>query len=115
MTEPRSTHSAVREIVDELQVQAWLARREFREPSLHEPETHEEATALARLRDEVRLQIHLGKLDARDEYEHLEGRWRYLMRNNVEPVANSAAKDLEIAAHDLLREIRDGYHKLLGR
>lgn len=45
--------------LDELAVQAWLARAELREPSLREPAAREELAALARIRDELALQASL--------------------------------------------------------
>ena len=114
MSDDRESHSVLKELTDELQVQAWLARREWQEPSVREPGTQNEASALARMRDEIRVQLHLGKLDARDEFQKIEKRWQHLMDNDIEPAANVVAEELEEAFHDVLREIRDGYQRLLG-
>ncbi|MCB9689212.1 MAG: hypothetical protein H6738_11510 [Alphaproteobacteria bacterium] len=99
--------SAFERAVDELQLQAWLARAEFRHPSLHEEQTREEVGALARTRDELRLQVALGKLEARDEWETLEKAW-----GRVKHKAGLAADDAEETMHDLLAHIRDGYQRL---
>ncbi|MEZ4320688.1 MAG: hypothetical protein R3F61_24620 [Myxococcota bacterium] len=115
MTDDRTTHSTLGELADELRLQAWLARKEFADPSLHDPEVHAEASALARMRDEIRVQLHLGELDARDQFEKVEATWASLMRNDIQPAADGLAVDLENAAHDLLREIRDAYHGLLKK
>ena len=99
--------SAFERAVDELQLQAWLARAEFRHPSLHEEKTKEEVGALARTRDELRLQLALGKLEARDEWETLEKAWA-----GVKHQAGLAADDAGESMHDLLARIRDGYQRL---
>jgi hypothetical protein len=96
-----------RRAVDDLELQAWLARAEFRNPSLHDPDTQAEVGALARMRDELRLQLALGKLEARDEWDQLEQRW-----TRVKAVANETAQQVGETVHDLLRDIRDGYQKL---
>jgi predicted component of type VI protein secretion system len=95
------------QLVDELGLQAWLAGAELRNPSLQHPETREEVDALALARDELRLQLHLGRLEARAEFEQLEGRWRQLKQ-----LAARTADDAEEKVHDVLRQIRDGYRKL---
>ena len=92
---------------DELKLQAWLARAEFRNPSLTEPGTREEVDALAHLRDELRLQLHLGRLEAREEFGRLEQRWQ-----RFKEVAQATMEDAEESLHDVLRDIRDGYHHL---
>lgn len=101
--------SAVDRAVDELQLQAWLARAEFRNPSLHDEGTRREVDALARTRDELRLQLALGKLEARDEWTHLESAW-----GRVKHKATLAADDAEETLHDVLASIRDGYRRLRG-
>ena len=93
--------------VDELELQAWLARAEFRNPSLHDPTTRTEVNALASLRDELRVQLALGKLDARDEFEAMEKKWQAL-----KSAADRTTHDVGETLHDLLRDIRDGYGKL---
>jgi hypothetical protein len=99
----------VRRAADELELQAWLARAEFRNPSLNDPKTREEAGALARMRDELLLQLSLGKLEAKDEWERLEQRW-----TRVKSVANDTAQQVGESVHDLLKDIREGYQKLRG-
>lgn len=98
--------SAVERVVDELEVQAWLARAEFQHPSLHEPAVREEVSALARIRDELRLQMALGKLEARDEFEVLEKNWEKL-----KSAASKAATEAGESITDLVTQIRDGYKK----
>ncbi|MEQ1503620.1 MAG: hypothetical protein ABMB14_15385 [Myxococcota bacterium] len=95
--------------VDELELQAWLARAEFTHPSLRDPQTRSEADALARLRDELRLQLHLGKLEAKEEFQGVEERWSALKR-----IASTAASEAEEKVHDVLAQIRDRYTRLRG-
>jgi hypothetical protein len=96
--------------VDELELQAWLGRAEFRNPSLHDPKTRGEVDALARMRDELRVQLALGKLEARKEWEQLEQRWA-----KVKDIAGRTAADVEESVHDLLKQIRDGYQQLRNK
>lgn len=69
---------------------------------------------LRRLRDELRVQVHLGVADAKDLWESLEHRFgelesraRRLARGAEEPL-----EDIGEAAQLLLEEIRDGYRRL---
>lgn len=101
------------ELADELQLQAWLARKELTNPSLKRDDLHEQATVLARMRDELRLQLHLGKLEARDEFERIEERWRKLLKTDLEPEIDTIAEGVGELAHQLLGEIRKGYHALV--
>ena len=102
-----SKETPLNRTVDELELQAWLARAEFRNPSLHEAAKKSEVDALARLRDELRVQLALGRLDARDEWAHLESRWA-----KVKQVAESVAHEAGESLHDVLHDIREGYRKL---
>jgi hypothetical protein len=107
MTERRKGTEMLEQLGDELKLQAWLAGAELRHPSLRDAPLRAEVDALARLRDELRLQLHLGKLDAKDEFQHLEGRWRQLMQAAAETAGGAVA-----SLRDLVREIRDGYRGL---
>ena len=102
-----TTGGAAERVVDELKLQAWLARAEFRNASMSEPGVREEVSSLLSLRDELALQVHLGQAEARDEWAHLEGRWA-----KVKHTAESATSDIQESMHDLLRTIRDGYQKI---
>ena len=93
---------------DELEVQAWLARAEWSHPSLRRAETRREVDLLAGLRDELRVQLHLGQLEAGGAFEALEERWRRLK----EAAALAAGDEEDV--HGLLREIREGYRRMLG-
>jgi len=89
---------------DELKLQAWLARAEFRNPSLRQ-----EAFGLAQVRDELRVQLHLGKMEARDEFDALEARWLDL-KNRV----NTATEPVVDDVRALLKDIREGYRIIRG-
>jgi hypothetical protein len=94
--------------IDELEVQGWLARAEFRNPSVKDhAAARAEVGSLARLRDELRLQASLGKLEAREKWEVLEQRWGRLKAS-----AERATDDAGESFHDLLNEIREGYEAL---
>ncbi len=110
MSEEDSEHSetsVLKQLGDELQLQAWLAGAELRNPSLAQPGVRDEVDLLARLRDELRVQIHLGKLEATEEFEQLEHRWV-----RIKSMATAAADEAGESLHDLLRDIRDGYQRL---
>ena len=77
---------------------------------------------LKRQRDELKLQMHLGGKDARDEWEKLEATWADL-EERAEPLSGAVkeaaaatgeqAKKVTGAAMDLAaREISAGYEKL---
>jgi hypothetical protein len=109
MAQDREGTDMLEQLGDELKLQAWLAAREIAKPSLNDTSTRTEVDALARLRDELRLQLHLGKLEAKDEFHRLEERWRGLMAAAVESASDAAGR-----VRGLLGEIRDGYRALRG-
>lgn len=100
--DPSHDPSLLETLADELKLQAWLRDAEVRNPS-----EHQEVNALAQWRDELRLQLHLGTLEAKDEFEKVEAVWRDV-KHRVERAAEGAEEGL----HDLLRRIRDGYQQL---
>jgi hypothetical protein len=108
MTDKRESTDAFGQMADELRLQAWLARAEFKNPSLNDPDTRSEVDAMAALRDELRLQLHLGRMEVRDEWQRMEDRWRRLKH-----AANLAADDAGDTIKELLDGLRDGYRKLL--
>ena len=110
-SEPRPGEvDLLKQLGDELGLQAWLAGAELRNPSLHRAETRNEVEALLCVRDELRVQLHLGKLEAVEEFARVEARWQRL-----KSVAARAADDAEEKLHDVLGQIRDGYRALLSR
>jgi len=105
----RKVEGAIDQMTDELRLQAWLAAADFKNPSLSEPETREEIDALAAIRDHFRLQMHLGRMEARDEWHKAEGYWRDLKHK-----ASDGAGEVGAGVRELLRRIRAGYDKLEG-
>ena len=74
----------------------------------------DEFEALKRVRDELRVQIHLAKADARDlwdrterKLEEVEGKLRLVSKGAEEPL-----QDVAEAARGLLREVREGYRRI---
>ena len=67
-------------------------------------ELQKSAAALRALRDELRVQIHLGRLEAKDEWRRLEPR--------LESVLEQAAKDVSEASRTAVKELTDAARKL---
>lgn len=65
-------------------------------------------------RDELHLQIHLAKADARDEWEKAEKKWRTL-KKKVETAARegkAASRDVGAAAKLLVDELKEAYTRI---
>jgi len=76
-----------------------------------------ELDELRRIRDELRVRIHLGKADAKDLWDRLEHRF-----TDLEAHAKRAAQRTEAPIHELgdaarhlVEELRSGYRDLRGR
>lgn len=71
----------------------------------------EEVDDLRRVRDELRVQLHLGKEEAREHWEALEKRWQHLEARLklVREGSRESAEDIREAARMLVEEIRRGY------
>jgi len=69
---------------------------------------------LRQARDELRVQMHLAKADARDEWESLESKWDDFEQklDKVEDVAEDAAEDVGKALSALGDEIKSGYERI---
>lgn len=103
-TEDRNGNVAA-QLADELKLQAWLAKAELDHPSLRDVSA--EANKLAEVRDELRLQLHLGRMEAGEEWQAAEAGWnRFMARANTK--AQVANEELQ----GLLKGIRDGYERL---
>ncbi len=74
-----------------------------------------------RTRDELRLQAHLGKEEAKDEaterWHALEDKWRALnqRRSEIAEVAEDAGEGVLEGLKLSLEELRDGYERLRKR
>ena len=69
---------------------------------------------LAQVRDELRLQAHLGKTEMRDELEALEPKWHEL-RMKLEKAEDATIETGEYvgaAVRLLMDELRDGYERI---
>ena len=66
--------------------------------------------ALRQLRDELRVQIHLARADALDEWERAEAKWHRVQSqlSMSETGAKKAAKEASAAWRQLVREMSDG-------
>lgn len=115
MTNQQRRDSVLGQLTDGLKLQAHLAKMEATNPSGQALGLHREASALAQMRDTLRVQIHLGQLEAKDEWNNAEDRWRTFVQRDLTPATKTVATAAEQAAHDLLHEIREAYHVLLGR
>jgi hypothetical protein len=69
---------------------------------------------LARLRDELRLELHLMRAEARDEWHRLEDRWPELERASaeIEDAAGVVAEEVRLAAARVAEELTAGYERL---
>jgi CBS domain-containing protein len=70
--------------------------------------------ALRQIRDELRVQIHLARADALDEWEKAEAKW-YRVQSQLsmsEATAAKAAKDATVAWKQLVREMGEGYARV---
>jgi ElaB/YqjD/DUF883 family membrane-anchored ribosome-binding protein len=80
------------------------------------PKSYDELVSdLQQLRDELRLQIHLGSKEAQDEYEKLEQKWDELMQEG-QPLAEAVsdtAKNVGAAVDLAASELKQGYEKIL--
>ncbi len=70
-----------------------------------------ELESLERLRDELRLQIHLGKAEAKERWEELEQKYRDA-EAKVRAVASEPIQEIADATRSLLDEIREGYQRI---
>lgn len=69
---------------------------------------------IARMRDEIKLHIHLGKAETRDLFAELERKWETL-QHRLKPVKEAtreAAADVGQAVGSLLEELYAGYKKV---
>ncbi len=70
-------------------------------------ELERSAALLRALRDEVRVQLHLARLDAKDEWRRLEPR--------LESALEQAATDVSDASRTAVAEVTDAVRKLRDR
>lgn len=70
-----------------------------------------EVDSLRGIRDELRLQMHLGRAEAREHFEGLEQRWSHLEAKlrQLRDASREELDDVGAAARMLVDEIREGY------
>ena len=103
-----SNVSVLKQLGDELQLQIWLAGAEIRHPSAHLSEVLGDARGLAGIRDELRVQRHLGRLEATQGLERLEERW-----HKFKELGARTSDDAQEGIRVVLRQIREGYAEIM--
>ena len=70
--------------------------------------------SLKRLRDELRLKIHLGSKEAQDQYDALEQKWDQMMKDSqpVKDAVSDTARGVGVAAELAADELKSGYEKI---
>jgi SMC interacting uncharacterized protein involved in chromosome segregation len=65
-------------------------------------------------RDELRVRMHLGKLDAQDQWEQIEKQWQHVESKLklAGETGREVAKDIGEAASLAVEEMKEGYAKL---
>jgi hypothetical protein len=78
------------------------------------PDVKELIESLERVRDEIKLKLHLAAADARDEWEELEKKLGHLRgkATSIGRVAEDAAEDVGEAVELLGKELKRGYERL---
>ena len=81
--------------------------------SLHE-QLSKELEQLRAQRDDMRVRIHLAKLEARDLWDDMEKRWNHAETKleRLSDAGHEIAEDVARAAEEVVREMRDGYEKI---
>ena len=70
--------------------------------------------ALQQQRDEIRVQIHLAKMDVKEEWESTETQFLALEAKikEIKADASDAKKDIAASAKQLLEDIQAAYHRI---
>lgn len=73
-----------------------------------------EIELVAQLRDELKVQVHLAKADAKDEWNKLEGRWLSVQDEfkRVSEDTKTPLKELGTSARSVLDELKAGYERV---
>ena len=74
----------------------------------------EMVSSLKKMRDELKVQIHLGKAEAKDEWEKLEEKWQELKAQGktVAEAMDESAKDVASAVELVGGELKAGYERI---
>ena len=97
--EPNTERSAIEMAVDADSITNWF---------------HEELEELRRIRDELRVQVHLGGAELRDAWDKLEETYQELEQRGtrVARAAQEPMRELGDDARNLARHLRDGYRRI---
>ena len=78
---------------------------------------HELTAKLERQRDELKVKIHLAKMEAAEEWNELERKWDSLAGKlkAAGEEAGDAAGDVKTAASLLVEELKTGYERIRKR
>jgi hypothetical protein len=93
------------------EVEDWLAAEREIDESLAGEGLMER---LRRERDELRVRMHLSRLDLRQEWDALERKWELVRSKSSGAVreARGAGKEVGVVAGTVLAEIREGYRRI---
>lgn len=64
---------------------------------------------LARLRDDAKVQAHLGGMEARQEWDELEAKWNHFI---AEAGLRKSAEGIKSALEEVGQELRSAYQRL---
>jgi hypothetical protein len=69
---------------------------------------------LAQLRDDLKVRVHLGEMEARDQWQKLEPKWWELQRKvaAVERASAGAVEEITTAGNLLIEELFKGYEQI---
>jgi hypothetical protein len=70
--------------------------------------------ALRQLRDELRVQIHLARMEARSQWDKLDPKWKELEAklDGLEHAPAEVARELLTTARALVKDLADGYQRI---
>ena len=74
----------------------------------------DEIEGLRTIRDDLRVRLHLGQLEVRDQWEKLERTWQHVEAKTkvLRAESKESMEEVEEAARLLVDEIRQGYRNL---
>lgn len=83
-------------------------------PQVTPAETQVLVGTLARLRDELKLQMHLAKADVKTEWEKYEMKWKELQRKlpGIENASAETGREVRQAIQLLMEELTKGYDRI---
>ncbi len=69
---------------------------------------------LRAMRDELRVRLHLGKLDAQEQWEQIEKQWQHVESKlkRAGEAGREVAEDIGEATSLVIEEMKEGYAKL---